>query len=168
MLQVLGLFCEDIRDEKSGQVSIVGILPDSIQLPPPPDNKEHLTAILPKLGLYIRVMLPLEGPSGPMPVGLAMPDGTTISLGDIGTDVIAKAKSEAIANHLPLAGLIFHATMQGFQIATTGLMSAVLDCEGERNVCAMMNVKPATSTASASTPQVVLAQPVAVGSSSKP
>ena len=146
-LHVLGLFCEDIREEKSGQVSLVGILPDTMNLPAPPsdvtpEEYEKLAAVVPKLGLYIRVRLAQDDPDSEMPISLTTPDGATIELGKIDAALIAKAKKEARDSQLPLVGLIFHAVLQGFQIAKPGVISAIVRYEGQPYVCAMLNVKP--------------------------
>jgi hypothetical protein len=146
-LQVFGIFCEDIRQEKSGQVSIIGSLPDNIQMPAPPDSlksEEVLKAVMPKLGLYLRLALPLKGSGKPMPIKLVMPDGSDLPLGDIDAELIAKARREARENNLPLAGIVFHALLEGFRIMP-GIISAVLDSEGKRYICAFLNVKPPIS-----------------------
>ena len=46
----IALFCEDIREEKSGQYAIAGILPDRL-------NVKRLPTVLPKLGIYLRFHL---------------------------------------------------------------------------------------------------------------
>jgi hypothetical protein len=147
---VIGMFCEDIREEKSGQVSIIGILPDSIRLPPPPQaikrQDGELSAVIPKLGLYIRLLMPIGPLKGPMPIRLDLPDGRNLPLGEIDDALIEKSLTEARANNLPIAGVIFHALMQGFQIARPGLIRAILTHQDEEQVCAVLNVIMPTST----------------------
>jgi hypothetical protein len=47
------LFCEDIRHEQSGVATLVGVLPDNLNVPATP-------VVLPKLAMYIRVVFPLS------------------------------------------------------------------------------------------------------------
>jgi hypothetical protein len=145
-VQVVGFFCEDIREEKNGQVSIVGILPDHIQLPPPPaamlDKKA--TAIIPKLGLYVRMLIPMEDALQPMQISLTLPDSTSLHLGEVDSELMEKARSEARAGGLPIAGVVFHAAMQGFQIPQAGQIVAVLKSGDTLHQFAVLNVKPPT------------------------
>lgn len=147
---VIGMFCEDIREEKSGQVSIVGILPDSIRLPPPPASIKRQdgepSIVIPKLGLYVRLLLPIGSLKGPIPVKLKLTDGTNLSLGEIDNALIEKSVAEARAIDLPIAGIVFHAVMQGFQITKPGLIKAVIVHEGKEQVCGVLNVIMSTST----------------------
>jgi hypothetical protein len=96
-LQVVGLFCEDIREKKSGQITIVGIFPDNVNIPPPPPSISNpevpQTTIIPKLGLYIRAHLGLEDDPGPMTVKLIMADGEQLVLGTFDAEIIAQSKN---------------------------------------------------------------------------
>jgi hypothetical protein len=51
------IFCEDIREEKSGQDTIVGTLPDNLLINPPPPKLQDAKALMPKLGMYLRINL---------------------------------------------------------------------------------------------------------------
>jgi hypothetical protein len=139
-LQVVGLFCEDIREEKSGQFTLVGILPDNVNVPAPPDpqNKDS-KAVIPRLGLYIRVHLGFKDDPGPMTLKLILPDLSEIELGTINTELIENSKTQALANDLPFAGILQHALLQGFTIPGAGKVVAVLDSKGERHTCAVLN-----------------------------
>lgn len=152
-IHVTGLFCEDIREEKSGQASIIGILPDNIQLPTPPDSmKKPAGVLLPKLGLYIRVRVPMDGALSPMRVSLVLPNGENRQLGEIEADLIEKSRNEARANGIPIAVIIFSALIQGFQLAQTGLIVAVLESEGIQYQLAVLNVKPPIQTSASPPP----------------
>jgi hypothetical protein len=141
-IHVTGFFCEDIREEQSGQVSIVGILPDNIQLPKPPEVMKSPRLVLPKLGLYVRIRISMEGTLNPMPVSLIMPNGERLRLGEADLELIEKSRREALAGGIPIATIIFHALIQGFTVAQPGLIIAVLESEGIEYQFAVLNVKP--------------------------
>ena len=102
--------------------------------------------MLPKLCLYIRTRMPVELFKGPIPIRLTLPNGVILPLGEIDDDLIAKSVAEARANELPIAGIAFYATLQGFQIGKSGLIRAILEHKGEEQTCAVLNVKAAIST----------------------
>lgn len=150
-MHIVGFFCEDIREEKNGQLTIVGTLPDNVQVPPPPSSQEprdgrQFAAIMPKLGIYIRVRVPLDIPPIPMKVSLSLPNGSSIVLGNVDSEIISKSKREAQEKGLSFGGLIFHAVMQGFQFGSAGLVSAVVEWGDNREICAQLNLimPPAT------------------------
>jgi hypothetical protein len=162
-IQVAGFFCEDIREETNGQSSIVGILPDNVRPPPPPPGSPpNARLLMPRLGLYARLRIPLEGTLKPMPVSLIMANGERLHLGELGTDLIEKARRETRANNLPFSGLVFSAVLQGFQIAQPGVIVAVLESEGVEYQFAVLNLlEPTQASTNASLPPSSQSQPAA-------
>ena len=142
-VQVVGLFCEDIREEKSGQLSIIGIMPDNLTIPAPPSVKEgseRPQGILPKLGLYVRVQIGLEDEPGPMEINLIFPDGNALRLSGFGDDLIESAKRQAKENALPIAGMLSHAVLVGVPVSGPGKFLAVVDAKEGRQTCAVLNL----------------------------
>ncbi len=135
-LNAIGLFCEDIREEKSGQVTLIGILPDNVNVPPAPDNAK---AILPKLGLYVRVHLGMDDEPGPMTIKLVFPDDSELMLGNFEPNLIATAKRQAQERRLPIAGLVSHAVLSGLQASVPARIMAILESAGERRTLAVLN-----------------------------
>jgi hypothetical protein len=147
-LHVVGMFCDDIREEKGGQTTIVGVLPDNVNLPPrPPGTSPTARALMAKLGLYVRIHIGLEDDIGPMSVKLLMPDGTEIDMGSVDADVIALSKRQASEKGLPFAGIITNAVIQGFQVPLGGTIYGVVDIGDQRLTCAVMNLIPAEGSA---------------------
>jgi hypothetical protein len=152
-MQVVGVFCEDIREEKSGQSTLIGIMPDNINVPTPPQPVEGRVprGFIPKLGLYVRINIEADDEPGPMTLKLIFPGGTEQPLGDISAEIIAKSKAEAIARNLPIAGILSSAVLSPFiSPGGPGLITAVLDTEKGRHVCAVLNmlVEPANPLSS--------------------
>lgn len=118
-LNIVGFFCEDIREEKTGQITLIGILPDNISVPPIPANApDGARARMPKLAVYIRIHISPDENVRSMATKLVLSGGDEISLGEIDAAVIAQAKKEATDAGLPVAGIVHHAIMQGFAIPT--------------------------------------------------
>jgi hypothetical protein len=144
-MQVIGLFCEDIREEKNGQVSLVGIMPDNANIPSPPTSPPKnentiLQGMLPKLALYVRVHLALEDDPGPMQISLIFPNGEAAVLTTISEDIIETSKKEAKAKDLPIAGIFSHMVFIGFRVPGSGKLVAVLDSKYGRQTCAVLNL----------------------------
>jgi hypothetical protein len=139
-LQVVGFFCEDVREEKSGQLTLVGVLPDTINIPrPPPDLPDMMRARMPKLGLYVRVHMSLDYGGRSMKTKLKFPDGGETPIGVVDEAIIAKAKDDAVAQGLPIAGVIQHAVLQGFAIPNPpGLVTAILEVDGTEHMAAIL------------------------------
>lgn len=143
-LQMIGLFCEDIREEASGQQTLIGVLPDNINLPAPPSEAaKSARPRIPKLGLYLRVQIGTEEDLSPLTIKLIFSNGSEVDLGTIDQNLIERSKSEAKENGLALAGIRFSAVLQGFQIQSFGAMSAVAEIAGERKLFGMLNFRVA-------------------------
>ena len=51
----IGLFCEDVRQEVGGTITLVGILADNISVP-------SIDGAIPKLAMYVRANIPVDSP----------------------------------------------------------------------------------------------------------
>src|SRR5688572_15722901 len=94
-IQAIGFFCEDIRDEKSGQDTLIGILPDHLAVPAFP-------GMLPKLGIYVRIHLSLDANPKIIRVKLKQPDATFVELA-VFDSLIGSSIKDASDNKLPLS-----------------------------------------------------------------
>ena len=142
-VRVVGFFCEDIREEKSGQLSIIGIMPDNLNIPAPPSVKEgteRAQGILPKLGLYVRAQIGLEDAPGPMEISLIFPDGNTLKLSSFDADLIEAAKRQSKENGLPIAGMVSHAVLVVVPVTGPGKFLAVVDAKEGRQTRAALNL----------------------------
>jgi hypothetical protein len=141
-VQIVGLFCEDIREEKSDQLTLVGILPDNVNIPPPPPTGAT-RAMIPKLCLYVRIYFDLEDDLKEMKVKLSFPDSPIedIDVGGIGEELIRNSREQAVTNGLPIAGIIHRAVLQGFTLPGAGKITAVVESEQMRRTCAVLNFR---------------------------
>jgi len=130
---VAGVFCEDIREEKSGAETLVGVLPDNVNMTP-------LPSAMPKLAVYLRVMLDPDNPPEKIKSYLRTPWGQTIELGAADSVLIKTAVEQASANALPLAGIVLKGLMSPFAVQSVGTILAIADVDGEEIICAMLNI----------------------------
>src|SRR5260370_33702983 len=111
-ISTIGLFCEDIREEKSGQDTIIGIMPDNINVP-------TLPAMVSKLGIYIRIQVNENANPKTIKTLLKLPDGQELALGSL-DNLIAKAKADAKEIAMPFPGLIAKSIISPFPIREVG------------------------------------------------
>lgn len=62
------VFAEDVREEKQGTISLIGILPDILAIP-------NMPSALPKIAIYTRIHVPVESAIDGFTVLLRMLDG---------------------------------------------------------------------------------------------
>jgi Family of unknown function (DUF6941) len=141
-LQIVGFFCEDIREEKSGQDTIIGILPDNLQVAQTP-------GMIPKLGVYIRFLLDKDDAVKSINIRVAPPASPEMPIGDLG-HLIEQAKAEAASRDMPYAGMIAKAIMAPFPVFAPGRIAIIVRVDGVDRVCAVLNVVSAGPTPTAS------------------
>jgi hypothetical protein len=135
VLAAIALFCDDIREEKAGTVSVIGIYPDNINVPKVP-------LALPKCGIYTRISFPVEEePPKTIALSLAYADGTEVSLTMLDTELIQKARSESQAKGAPKAGLISTSLLAPFAIKKEGRINVIARIDDEDVVCGTLNVQ---------------------------
>lgn len=140
-IQIVGIFCEDIREEKSGQFTIVGVFPNVANLPAPPaDIPATAQAVLPKLGLYLRIHFEIEDKFEPIDIKLIHPSGEETLVATMDKAVFEKSREETIALDLPIAGIVLHSVMQGFRVAL-GKLQVIAEMNGQRQTCGILNFK---------------------------
>lgn len=129
----IGLFCEDIREEKSGQDTLVGILPDNVDVPSVP-------GVIPKIGLYVRVHIYETGKPQKIRIRLKMPGGEETELANL-DNLIDKSKKEAAENAIPYAGIISKSVISPFKLTSIGKVEAILEVDDEEFTCGALNIR---------------------------
>jgi hypothetical protein len=138
------LFCEDIREEKGGTDSLVGVLLDNIEVPVIP-------TALPKLGMYTRLGFSLSAAPDNTLVLLRYPDGREQQLAEFSKERIEKEIEKAKTSGAPFAGFVSRGRAVPFPIAQTGRLLVVVKSSDTEIVSGHLNVKikpPTDSSAS--------------------
>jgi hypothetical protein len=119
MYCVISLFCEDIREEKAGTVTIIGIYTDNITVTVAPFN-------FAKLAVYTRISFPV---TAALPKAIALrliaTDGKEVALASFDQGLIAKAQKESLEKGAANAGLIGSAVLVPFTVRQPGRMNVV-------------------------------------------
>ena len=116
-ISVVALFCSDVREEKGNTVTIVGVLPDNLNVP-------KLPGALPKLCVYVRVH---------MYTRLVM-DGKELGRIDMQKTVVDAARAKSKDSGKAYAGLISTFVMSPLAIVKPGLMEALVMVRGKEIV----------------------------------
>lgn len=132
-ISIIGLFCEDIREEKAGTDSLMGILPDNLNVPGP--------GMIPKLALYTRFHIDPAIDPGTIAIRIDHPNGDRMMLTTLDPALIKKARDDAMAGGFPIAGLISRSGFGNFPLQAEGVIKAVAIVSGQEIVCANLKVK---------------------------
>jgi hypothetical protein len=134
---VIGLFCEDIREEKTGTCSLVGIMPDNATVPVSPP--EGQIVMVPRLALYARIHFDPDNQLERIQFDVIVPDGTVISLGVIDQSVIDRAREDAKKQKSPLAGIVTRVIMGPLPLKKLGRLIAKLTIGKQEYIAAAVN-----------------------------
>jgi hypothetical protein len=131
------IFCEDIREEKAGTDTLVGVLLDNIEV-------ERVPASLTKLGLYTRIYFDPLGDDtdiGEVHLKLVLPDGSESAITSFGLEIIEHAKNAARQQDSPRVGLISKAVAAPFPLNSAGRIKFVVQTRTTEFISGYLNVK---------------------------
>ena len=141
----VGIFCDDVREDKGGH-TIIGTLPDNMIVNTVPGT-------LPKLAIYIRIHLDPTAEIRAVSSKLRFPDNSEVPLSSFEAPQIKKLQADAREKGTPYVGIISMAVAALFQIPAAGRILAIAEINGEEIICAALNIEEQpTSSATASAP----------------
>lgn len=126
------IFCESIREEKSGQDTLVGVMPDYVNIPTIP-------GAFGALSLYTRISFDPKNPPKEVHMKLLLPDGKEIPI-DIQKELIPPAVEGSLASGHPLATLVSKATTIGMPVTKLGHLISLAFIDGEQYVAGALTV----------------------------
>jgi hypothetical protein len=131
-VRAMGIFCEDFREEMLGLHSLIGVLPDNV-------NVAAVPALMPKLTLYVRIAISHECAVNEMAVVLMSPSGENLlAESAIETVLIERAKAEAAIN-TTFGTIVHRATISPFPIQEYGRVKLVVRADSKEIVCGALN-----------------------------
>jgi hypothetical protein len=137
----IAIFCEDIREEVPGTHSLIGVMPDNINLAAAEPERKGGALLFPKMGVYLRVNLdPQRRPRTAVSAKLIFPGGAEVSLGNVGVDLIKKAYVDAHTQGSPVVGLIFKSIISPVQFSEPGLMVVLTKIDDEEIASGSLNI----------------------------
>lgn len=158
---VVALFCEDIREEKRDLRTLVGLIPDNVNVASPPmatspgaqvTHGPVEAPLISKLCVYVRLNFDPNFDLGDVHAYLVQPDGSDVDMGPLDASVVAQAKATAIERGNPLAGVIFTITMGNLGLPKSGLMKMEVEVNGERYLAGALTFRDAANDASTASP----------------
>lgn len=123
----LALFCDDLREEASGQQSLMGIWPDYIKLETPEN-----TVATSRMAIYVRTMIPVDEKAEDLEVSLYAGDEVVLSIASIPAEFVAKTIDEARRGGVPNAGFINRMVASAFPFASQSTLLKVIARSGEQ------------------------------------
>jgi len=136
------LFCEDIREEKTGQDTLVGIMADNILL-------RKVPAMVPRLAVYVRFYFHVSDTPEPVSLILGVPGGDRVEVGAPDTEIVRSSIEEANRHGAQLAGIILKGAFSPLKINATGPIEIAIKVGEKEHVLGSLNVIASqTSTAS--------------------
>lgn len=126
-LNIVTLFCESGRQEVQGQMSLVGIFPDNIQLTPPQDANfevaKNVAASIPRLFAYTRLNFEIENPPSKDSYIIVEYNNDFLTKFPVGADNIERAIREAKGLGSKYGGILLNLDMQPFFVPKDGRLN---------------------------------------------
>ena len=137
----VAIFCEDIREEKSGQDIIIGTMLDNVHVQGLANPPAGALPMLARLGTYLRIHFPTEG-AEPKEVSAKLIDahGALMTHTTWPNAIIQKAFSDSKTNQMPLVGLIMKAIVGPLPIAAPGKITVVVTVDGQELIAGAVNI----------------------------
>jgi hypothetical protein len=137
---VVSLFCEDIRQEITGQFSLIGVLADNAVVPtPPPGTDPNSPGMIPRLALYTRINFDVDVELGPISFTVEMPDGQIMPAGGVTPETLEEARgTRSLGN--PMGGVISVLRLQNFVVPKLGRVIFRVTIGDQSYIAGFLNV----------------------------
>ncbi len=127
-IAIVGMFCEDIREDAGGLHTLVNLYPDAVTLPSFPN-------VLGSLGFYVRTSFDSQLALEPIDIVLRMPGQDDVLLTSIDAKIIQQAKAEARREELPFATIISMALASDFPVEAPVRVRAIAIADSAEILC---------------------------------
>lgn len=119
------VFCNSVRDETSGAITIVGIHPDTVLV-------RSFPGMFPSMTIYAKLAFPMDSPPKGVAVKIVNPDGSLLRGEEMPDSVLEQAYSEARQTGAPNANVSIEMDITPFAVKAAGrfLVNLATD-EGE-------------------------------------
>jgi hypothetical protein len=141
IINCVGIFCEDIREEITGTHTIVGVMPDTIAMAGGPPLQAGMSYMIPRLGIYIRIHFDPSMKPTAISSRVSIPGNPDFILGNMDVESVTNAIREATSRKFPIVGLIFKGTLSPLQISEFGVAKIIVTVDEEEIVCGIVNIQ---------------------------
>ena len=133
---VVSLFCDDIREEKSGMSILIGIYPENV-------NVHSFPFAFPKIGMYTRINIDVEDSPGEIAVIISTPKNDDAVLTSFSEEFISKSQIKSKNNGSQMMGLIAQMVAAPFPVAEPGQIKIIVTIQGVEYLGGILNVNQA-------------------------
>lgn len=133
-INVFALFCEDVRREADKKNSLMGVLPNTINVPDFP-------GVLLRLCVYIRVNFGMEFDSEDIPMKLILPSGEELNFTSIDRELLKKSQAEAKQQNKTVAGVLTIAEFRNLAIEKPGAIRVTARIKQQDQLCGILHVE---------------------------
>ncbi len=130
---VVTLFCDDIREEKNGMDTLIGVYPNNVNVPQFPFS-------FPKLGMYTRIHFDVEDSPGDITIQASSPIEENTPLTVMTEESFSEAQQQTKEEGLPIVGLISKALAIGFTVKEPGQVKIIVTIQGVEYLGGVLNV----------------------------
>lgn len=134
MLTAIAIFCEDIREEKAGTHSIIGVYSDNVSVPKFPIS-------FPKLGIYVRLSFPAGEPPQPISIQLVDVEGKVLELTTFKEEIIESASKQSLEAGATIGGLVATAMLSPCHVKHAGRFKVLAKTGNREFTCGSLNVQ---------------------------
>jgi Family of unknown function (DUF6941) len=131
---IVGVFCEDVRMESNGQITVIGILPDTIAV-------RGIPGKFARLGVFIRSHFEMGFELEELKFEIVDTDGEIAHTIDVESETIMTGYSQAKSGNHPVIGFNSVHLATPLQIKQPGQLQLVAMVNGERQICGALNVR---------------------------
>lgn len=143
LISAVALFCDSVRQEKTGTDTIVGVMPDNMSLP-------EAGGLIPRLSIYVRLHLDPAVDPNPIQVLLKTPDGEERELLSFENDLADRARRESAGK--PFAGIVGRLELTPFPVLAFGRATVTVKTPFETVIAGTLNFTQAPATTSSTEP----------------
>ena len=121
----IALFCDSVRQEKSGSESIIGVMSDNV-------NIAKVPSLIPRVSLYVRLQIDRDVDPNPIKILLSTPDGREEPIMDVDPTTVDKSRESARERDKPFGGVVCRVEMAPFHVPTYGRLGVIVQTKTER------------------------------------
>lgn len=129
--RMMGIFCEDIREDGIGLYSLTRIYPDTVAVPAFPN-------VLPKLAFYLRISVAVACTVTPIDVVLTRMGEDDMPITTLDVAIIRRAQEEARSAGLPFGTITTTAVAPEFRVARPGRIEVHATTDAMKILCATL------------------------------
>jgi hypothetical protein len=138
-INVMALFCESVREEQAGLTTIIGVLPDNLNLEVQSDDQTPSKLHLTRFSIYLRVNFSVDCELGTGKVRLILGDNAVHELSDIPAAILNEAKTNALQKGNAIAGVLMRTALPA-DVLQTGKIRAEVEIDGETYIAGILNL----------------------------